>query len=81
MARIVTNIVSDAHPYTRSKSRWRLDTAAKSARDRLYHYLSGGGMKAFGRTIKEEEASDSQSRFLAVASVVGIIWMVLWATG
>lgn len=45
---------------------------------KLFRYLSGGGIAAFRRTVKEEEAEARQERFLAVASFVGIAWLVLW---
>ena len=77
MGAIHTRFVGDAHSYTRSKSRWRIDAAVRSARDRLYHYISGGGLSAFGRTIAQEERDEKQTRFLVAAGVAFVIWLLL----
>lgn len=86
MSRIHTSIVGDAHDYTRSKVPWRLDAyqdahgeTSKGARFgwRLFHYLSGGGMRTFGRTVQQEEQSARQNRFLAVAAAVAALWLML----
>lgn len=69
-----TSVVGDAHGYTRSRVPWRIDIY----RDRLTHYLSGGGMRTFGRTIRQEEVRLRQNRFLAGAGVVGVCWLLLW---
>lgn len=77
----------DNRPYTRSKAPWRID-AYKEAKGettkgvkfgwRLFHYLSGGGMKVFGRTIKQEEADIKRNRFLVGAGIFAFIWFLLW---
>ena len=43
------------------------------------HYLSGGGMKMFGRTVLQEERSRRQTRFLVFASVLAVLWAVALA--
>ena len=53
--RITTSTVREAHPYTRSKSPWILGDHS-SMYGKLIHYLSGGGMSTFGRTVRQEEA-------------------------
>ena len=55
MSGIHTEVVSSAHAYTRSDSPWIMDRH-KSAYGTLIHYLSGGGMSTFGRTVKQEAA-------------------------
>jgi hypothetical protein len=86
MSRIHTSIVRDAHAYTRSKEPWRLDAyrdahgeTSKGARFgwKLFHYLSGGGMSTFGRTVQQEERNTRQNRFLAVAAVLAALWLAL----
>ena len=42
---------------------------------RLIHYLAGGGMMAFGRTVRQEEVLMRRKRFLAGAAVVVAIWL------
>lgn len=84
MSGIHTSIVKDAHAYTRSRVPWLLD-AAEAAQDetrtgakvgwKLFHYISGGGMKTFGRTIQQEEADVKRNRFLVKAAVLGAVWL------
>ena len=76
MGRVSTEIVEDAHAYTRSDVPWSISTA-KSARGKLIDYISGGGMRTFGRTIRQEEVRRSQLRFLAVAAVFAAVWFLL----
>ena len=75
--KIHTEVLRDAHPYTRSKCPWIIDEH-KSIYGKLIHYLSGGGMRTFGRTVEQEEASRSQRRFLAVASGLFVVWLAFW---
>lgn len=86
MSGIHTSIVQDAHDYTRSKEPWRLDAyrdahgeTTKGVRFgwKLFHYLSGGGMSIFGRTVEQEELNTRQNRFLATAAVLAAIWLAL----
>ena len=76
MGRVSTEIVGDAHAYTRSDVPWSISTA-KSARSRLIDYISGGGMRTFGRTVRQEEVRRKQLRFLAVAAVLAAVWFLL----
>ena len=64
------------HAYTRSKSPWIMGEY-KSNYGKLIHYLSGGGMRVFGRTTGQEEAKIRQTRFLVVAGVLATVWLVL----
>ena len=76
MGRVSTEIVGDAHAYTRSDVPWSISTA-KSARGKLIDYISGGGMRTFGRTVRQEEVRRKQLRFLAVAAVLAAVWFLL----
>lgn len=77
MKRMVhTEIVRDAHAYTRSDVPWAI-SHPKTPHDRLIHYISGGGMRVFGRTIHQEEVRRKQIRFLCAAAVVAVIWFLL----
>ena len=88
MGRIATEMVRDAHAYTRSKTPWLLDAfqdgvpdegakEGRGARWRLFRDLSGGGMKTFGRTIAQEEAEARRTRVLAAAGVFAGVWLLL----
>ncbi len=86
MSSIHTSIVESAHSYTRSKVPWRLDEyqeahgeTSKGTRFgwKLFHYISGGGMRTFGRTVQQEELGARQNRFLVVAGVVAAVWIAL----
>lgn len=79
-------LVGDAHSYTRSREPWRMDsyTAARGRTSsgkvygwKLFHYLSGGGMRTFGRTVAQEVRSRRQTRFLVVAALLAAVWLGL----
>lgn len=75
---IHTEIISDAHAYTRSRVPWRVDGCqGRSVCQRLVHYISGGGMRTFGRTVRQEEVRLRQRRFVAVAAVIVAGWLAL----
>ena len=76
MGRVSTEIVEDAHAYTRSDVPWSISTA-KTPRSRLINYISGGGMRTFGRTVQQEERSARQNRFLVVAGVLAVVWILV----
>lgn len=76
MGRVSTEIVEDAHAYTRSEVPWSISTA-RSSRSRLIKYISGGGMRTFGRTVHQEEVRRRQLRFLAVSAVIAVVWFLL----
>ena len=76
MSGIHTEVVSSAHAYTRSDSPWIIEQH-KSAYGKLIHYLSGGGMRTFGRTVQQEELGARQNRFLVAAGIVAAAWMAL----
>ena len=86
MSRLTTSTVREAHAYTRSRTPWLLDsreaareeTADSRSGWRLFHYLSGGGLRAFGRTVAQEEADARRERFLIRAAVLGAVWLYFW---
>ena len=76
MERVHTEIIGDAHAYTRSDVPWAMSTS-RTAQDRLANYISGGGMRMFGRTVRQEEVKRRQLRFLTVAFVLAVLWLLL----
>jgi len=77
MSGLHTSVRGDAHAYTRSKSPWILSEHA-SAYGKLIHYLSGGGMKAFGRTIRQEEIRRRHVGFWIVVAAFASLWTLFW---
>ena len=75
MSGIHTTIVTPAHGYTREKTPWIL-CETRSARGKLTHYLSGGGMSTFGRTIQQELARAKHIRFGIVSVAVAAVWLL-----
>ena len=76
MGKVHTEIVGDAHAYTRSDVPWAIATS-RTDQDRMVNYISGGGMRIFGRTVHQEEVKRRQVRFLAVAGVLAVAWFLL----
>ncbi len=82
--RLPTTFVRSAHAYTRSHLPWQLDTyeeegspsAGRKFRRRLFHYISGGGLKSFGRTVEQEEVNVRRTRFLIASGMVGVVWFL-----
>lgn len=77
MGGIHTSFVSSAHGYTRSKTPWILNEH-KSAYGKLIHYISGGGMRTFGRTVSQEEAHRKHVRFFVTSAVLFAVWLVFY---
>jgi hypothetical protein len=84
---IYTSIVKPAHAYTRSNSPWLLDinTEAKGETStgkkfgwKLFHYISGGGIQCFSRTVEQEEIDAKRTRFLISCSVAAVVWMIFY---
>lgn len=69
--------IGSRHAYTRSRTPWILSDS-RAACGRLIHYISGGGMRTFGRTVRQEEARFRQRRFLSVAAVLGGLWLAFY---
>lgn len=74
MSAVHTSFRADAHEYTRSKTPWILG----EYKSKLIHYLSGGGLSTFGRTVGQEEARDRHFKFLMKAALFGIVWLLLY---
>lgn len=78
--------VERAHAYTASKVPWQLefdfgdegkDGSRRSANGwRLFRYLSGGGMRTFGRSVAEEERLRRRRRFLLLAAASAGLWII-----
>lgn len=75
--RLHTSIREDAHAYTRSKSPWIL-AEHQSVYGRLIKYLSGGGMRAFGRTVRQEEVRRRHLQFWFFAVFAATLWLLFW---
>ena len=82
MSDIHYSVVERAHAYTHSKIPWQMEfdfgqqkPERRSVR-RLFRYLSGGGMRTFGRTILQEERSLRRRRFLVVSGLCLAVWLV-----
>jgi hypothetical protein len=87
MSSIHTNILGSIHSYTRSHTPWLLDENRSAFGQtssghkfgwRLFHYIAGGGMRAFGRSVRQEEADYKRNRFLIGAGVFAVVWLLLW---
>lgn len=77
MSGIHTSVVTDAHEYTRTDSPWIIGEH-QSIYGKLIHYLSGGGMMTFGRTVEQEKVRRDHRRFVLWASVAGVLWAVFY---
>jgi len=86
MSAIHTSTVVTAHEYTRSPMPWLLDENREASGEtsdgkkfgwRLFHYISGGGMRAFGRSVRQEELDRKRNRFLVASGVVAAMWLAL----
>jgi hypothetical protein len=83
MAALRTSLVKRRHAYTGVDIPWQIDVerplldtpgACRSKR-RLFHYLSGGGLRAFGRPSGHALMAYRQTRFLWAAAVLGVLWL------
>ena len=75
MKSVKTRFVESAHAYTRSDVPWNL-SVGETAYAKMISYLSGGGMKTFGRTVRQEEVRRRQQRFLTVFAVLTTLWLI-----
>lgn len=84
MAALRTALVKRRHAYTSADIPWALDVDATGDADdvlrhgrwRLFHYLSGGGMRAFGRPSGRELQLRRQTRFLWTSAALAILWVI-----
>ena len=86
MSAIHTSIAGSLHSYTRSHTPWLFDenreakgetSSGKKFGWRLFHYIAGGGMRTFGRSVQQEEADAKRNRFLLWSGVFAVIWFLL----
>ena len=85
MAAVRTSLVKRRHAYTSTDIPWSMDeerTGTVTSPDgrqfewRLFHYLSGGGMRAFGSSSGAELLRRRQERFLWLAAAFCVLWLV-----
>ncbi len=85
MAALRTALVKRRHAYTGADIPWSMDVdavegagpdASDQVKRRLFRYLSGGGMRAFGRPSGQELLARRQTRFLWLAAVLAVCWVV-----
>lgn len=77
MARVHTSLMDHEHAYTRSRSPWII-SESRSAYGKMINYISGGGMRTFGRTVRQEEVAHRRFRFLTATAVLAALWLALW---
>ena len=84
--RLHPSLVTHEHSYTSSSEPWRMEcntnvrgrtVSGKTYGWRLFHYISGGGIMAFGRTLSQDARNRRQTRFLMVSAVLFAIWLCL----
>ena len=76
---VLTDIfVGKAHGYTASDTPWIIGDESRSIYGKLVYYLSGGGMKAFGRSVHQEEVRRRHRRFVIVLSLLAAVWSVFY---
>lgn len=86
MAAVRTSLVKRRHAWTGADVPWSIDVEDASVQAlpaghregwRLFHYLSGGGMRAFASfSTARELVSRRQTRFLWVVSGLAVLWLV-----
>ena len=69
--------IGSRHAYTRSRTPWIL-ADHRGAYGKLLHYISGGGMRTFGRTVHQEESRLRQRRFFVVSALIAAIWLFFY---
>ncbi len=86
MAYLPTSLVKRRHAWTSAKAPWLIDVGDDALASlpeehragwRLFHYLSGGGIRAFAGSAAREVVSRRQTRFLWFSFGVGVVWLVL----
>lgn len=78
MSKMPTTILGDKHPYTRLSVPWEMDDPkAENLYGRLLRYLSGGGMRTFGRTANQQRARRRQRRFALYVGIYAVLWLLL----
>lgn len=70
-----TSLVKRNHAYTSVDLPWEMDEEGDA---RLFRYLRGGGMRAFGTSSVQALRVRRQTRFLVFAGVALLVWGVLF---
>ena len=85
MAAVRTSLVKRRHAWTGAKEPWAIDVEDEDvlalperhrAGWRLFHYLSGGGTRAFAVTLAHDRVSRRQTRFLWISAGLAVLWLV-----
>lgn len=86
MAAVRTSLVKRRHAWTGADLPWSIDVEDAAIRAlpaehragwRLFHYLSGGGMRAFASlSTARELVSRRQTRFLRILFGLVMLWLV-----
>jgi len=77
MSGIHTSVARTAHAYTHSATPWIIDNASASY-GKLINYIAGGGMRAFGRTVRQEEIGRRHHRLSVLTGVFAVLWLLFW---
>ena len=77
MSGLHTSTLRTAHDYTRAPSPWIIGEY-KSIYGKLIHYISGGGMSTFGRTVNQEMTRAKHRRFLIKAAIFAALWLYFY---
>lgn len=84
MLRKTNPFVKSRHAWTKVDVPWDLseDRNVGNARFgwRLFHYLRGGGLKAFGSTSLRMVRERRQTRFLVICAVIFVLWLIGFAS-
>ena len=70
-----TSLVKRRHAYTSADLPWEIDAPGEA---RLFRYLRGGGIRAFGTTTALAQRARRQKRFLVVSGVAAGVWFLLF---
>lgn len=74
-----TATIRPAHAYTRDDTPWIIEDVPKTGVcARLVHFISGGGMRVFGRTVRQESARLRHRRFFIWSAVFGVVWALFY---
>lgn len=86
MSAIRTKLVTRNHAYTSEDVPWELDVVndpqgteralGRSPGWRMFHYLSGGGLRAFGRSSAAALVYRRQDRFWYFFGALVALWLV-----
>lgn len=87
MAALRTSLVKRNHAWTGADVPWYidvegapgvLDSVGAKKNWRLFHYLSGGGLSAFGTSSERILVERRQTRFLRIACAIAVLWLAFW---